>query len=101
MGKLIVTRVFVDIDLLVDMAKRYDLVTRVLRNYVEERLFFVLAQVIREFFMLNSNIALLEKIDLGKFKSMYEAQKIYLHVGPIQEHFCEDWSAMSSYILHP
>ena len=66
-------RVFVDTDLLVDMAKRYDLVTRVLRNYARERLFSMLAQVIREFFMLNSNTTMLERIDLGEFQSMYEA----------------------------
>ena len=46
-------RIFVDIDLLVDMAKRYDLVTRVLSNYACERLFGVSTQVIREVFMLN------------------------------------------------
>ena len=80
-------KVFVDIDLLMDMAKRYDPITRVLINYIGEWLFSMSTQVIREVFMLNSNIALLEKIDLGKFKSMYEAQKIYLHVGPIQENF--------------
>ena len=67
MEKLVVPLVFLDIDLLVDMAKRYDLITRVLRNYVGERLFGVSAQVIMEVFMLNSNTTLLEKIDLGKF----------------------------------
>ena len=40
-GKLVVPRVFVESDLLMDMAKRYDLVTRVLRKYVGERLFVV------------------------------------------------------------
>ena len=32
-GKLVVPRVFVDVDLLMDMAKRYDLVMRVVNNY--------------------------------------------------------------------
>ena len=45
------------------------------------------SHVIREVFMLNSNITLCEKIDLGKFHLMYEAQVVYLHVGPLQEHF--------------
>ena len=80
-------RDFVDIDLLVDMAKRYDLVTRMVRNYIGERLFIVSAQVIREAFIIISNIALFEKVNLGKFKSMHEAQSIYLHVGLLWEHF--------------
>ena len=59
--------VCVDIDLLVDMAKRYDLFTRVLNNCIGQSLFSMSAQVMREVFMLNSNTTLLEKIDLGKF----------------------------------
>ena len=76
-------RVYLDIDFLVEMEKRYKPLTRVVSNYVGEHLFSIIAQVIREIFMLNSNVALLEKIDLRNFHSMYEAQTIYLHVGPL------------------
>ena len=45
-------KVFVDIDLLVDIAKKYDPITRVVSNYIGEWLFVVSTQVIREVFML-------------------------------------------------
>ena len=60
-------RVYLDIDFLVEMEKRYKPLTRVVSNYVGEWLFVVSSQVIREVFILNPNVALLEKIDLRKF----------------------------------
>ena len=59
MGKLVVPSVFFDIDLLASLVKRYDPLSRVVSNYTSERLFGVNAQVIREFFMLTTNEALL------------------------------------------
>ena len=41
--------VFLDIDLLVNMAERYDLLTRVVSNYVGEWLFSIIAQVVERF----------------------------------------------------
>ena len=41
MGKLVVPSVFLDVDLLVSLAKRYDALTRVVSNYTDERLFGV------------------------------------------------------------
>ena len=56
-----------DVDLSVSLAKRYEPLTRVVSNYIGERLFSLNAQVVRELFMLTYNKALLERIDLSKF----------------------------------
>ena len=55
-GKPFVPRVFVDVDLLMDMAKRYDPITRAVNNYVGERLFAITTPVIREDFMCSRKI---------------------------------------------
>ena len=47
----------------------------------------MIAHVIREVFMLNQNVSLLERIDLGEFQSRNEVHTLYLHAGPLREHF--------------
>ena len=68
-----VPSVFLDVDLLVSLAKRHDPLTRVVSNYIRDRLFAMTTPMTREVFMLNQNISLLERIDLGGFQSRYEA----------------------------
>ena len=54
-----------DANLLMDLVKRYEPITRVVKNYAGERLFVVTTPMVREVLMLSTNDALLEKIDLG------------------------------------
>ena len=39
--------------------------------------------------MLTTNEALLQKMDLSEFQSLYEAQTLYLWAGPLREHFAK------------
>ena len=83
MGKLVVLEVFTDADLLMNLAKRYDPIIRVVKNYASDRLFVVTTFVIREVFMLNTNEALLEKNDLGTLQASYNTQENYLRARPL------------------
>ena len=65
-GKLVVPTIFLDVDMLVSLAKRYDPLTRVVSNFSGDKLFIVTAPMIREVFSLTTNSALLEKIDLSE-----------------------------------
>ena len=38
---------------------------------------------------MTTNEALLQEIDLSEFQSLYEAQTLYLQVGPLREHFAK------------
>ena len=53
------------------LAKRYDPLTRFVSNYIGDRLFSIIAPLIREVFALTS------KNDLSEFQSKYEAQTLY------------------------
>lgn len=57
---------FMDEDLLVALAKRYDIFLRVVKNVSGLVLFEVFASTIREVFRLNTSSALLEEVDLWK-----------------------------------
>ena len=60
------TGVFMDDDLLTLIEKkRYDPVLWVVKNYVGDNLFSVTFEVIREALMINHNLGLHEKINLG------------------------------------
>ena len=65
-GKLVIPTIFLDVNLLVSLAKRYDPLTRVVSNFARDKLFAMTAPVIREVFSLTSNSALLERIDLSE-----------------------------------
>ena len=71
--KLVVPTIYLDVDFLVSLAKRYDPLTRVVSNFFGDRLFAITTPMIREVFALTSNSALLEKIDLSELQSKYEA----------------------------
>ena len=63
-GKLVVLGVFFDSDLLFDMAKKYDHITRIVKNHVGDNLFRVSPALIIEVFKLNPNHAVHETIDM-------------------------------------
>ena len=87
MGKLVVLEVFIDAKLMMDLAKRYDPIAQLVKNYASDMLFVVIALVIREVFMLSINEALLEKINLENLQALYDAQAIYLRSRPLWENF--------------
>lgn len=102
-GKLVVPSVFMDENLLKMLAKRYDLMLRVVKNHARDSLFRVTTKVIREVFMLNPNHALHEKIDLDDLQSRYDCQRVYLQGGILQEHFVKvgNISLVTSHTLEP
>ena len=67
-GKLVVLSVYLDVDLLVSLVKRYNHLTKVVSNYVGDRLFVVTNPIIKEVFALNTNVSLLEKTNLSEFQ---------------------------------
>lgn len=86
-GKLVIPIIFFDDDLLIMIAKRYDPMLRVVKNYVGENLFRVTPEVIREVFMLNPNHTLHDKIEMDDLQARYDAQMVYLQGGKLQENF--------------
>ena len=65
--KLVIPRVFFDSDLLCDMAKKYDPITRIIKNHAGGNLFRVSPTLIGEVFKLNPNHAVHETIDMDEF----------------------------------
>ena len=72
-GKLVVPGVFFDSDLLTNMAKKYDPITRIVKNHVGDNLFRVSPTLIREVFKLNPNHVIYEKIDMEELQAIYDA----------------------------
>ena len=66
-GKLIVTTVFFDSDLLTNLAKKYDPIMGWVRNHVGVNIFKVFLELISEVFNLNPNHAMHEKIGMDEF----------------------------------
>lgn len=91
-GKLIIPTIFFDDDLLTNMAKKYDPINRVVKNHVGDNLFRVSPKMIREVFKLNPNHVVHEKIDMEDLQDIYDAQRIYLRGGPLQQHFVKTGS---------
>lgn len=85
-GKLIVLGFLFDDDLLVDMLKKYDPITRVVKNHVGDNLFRVSLDLIREVFKLNPN-HVHEKIGIEDLQARYDAQRMYLRGGSLQQNF--------------
>ena len=83
-GKLVVLGFFFDSDLLSDMAKKYDHITRIVKNHARDNLFRVLPTLISKVFMLNPNHAVCEPIDMDDLQETYDAQSVYLRAGPLQ-----------------
>ena len=72
-GKLVVPGVFFDSDLLVDLAKKYDHITRFMKNYAGDNLFRVSPKLIHEVFNLNPNHVVHEPIDIDDLQARYDA----------------------------
>ena len=85
--KLVVPGVFFDSDLLADLAKKYDHITKFVKNYAGDNLFRVSPELIGEVFNLNPNHVVHEIIDMNDLQARYDAQRVYLRVGPLQQHF--------------
>lgn len=86
-GKLVIPGVFFNDDLLNLGAKIYDPISRLVKNHPMENLFKVTPELIREAFLLNPNQALHEPIYFEDLQTRYEAQKVYLRNGSLQEIF--------------
>ena len=69
------------------MVKKYDPITRVVKNHVGENLSRVSPELIKEVFKLNPNHVVHEKIDIEDLQSRYEEQRIYLRGEPLHQHF--------------
>jgi hypothetical protein len=59
----------------------------VVENYVGDNLFRVSPKLVHEVFNLNHNHAIHELIDMDDLQETYDAQRLYLRVGPLQQHF--------------
>ena len=82
-GKLTIPTVFFDSDLLADLAKKYDLITNWVKNNFAVNLFKIFPKLIIEVFNLNPNHFVHEKIDMGDLQTRYEAEAMYLRIGPL------------------
>ena len=69
------------------IAKRYEPISRIVKNHVGDNLFKVSLEVIMEFFSLNPNHVVHEKIALEDLQARYDIQITYLRYGPLQENF--------------
>ena len=78
--------VFFDSDLLMVLAKKYDPITGWIKNHAGVNLFRVCPKLIREVFNLNPNHTVHETIDMDNLQARYNAQKVYLKRGLLQEH---------------
>ena len=85
-GKLIVPIVFFDSDLLTNLAKKYDPIMGWVKNHARVNIFRVSPKLIREVFNLNPNHVVHEVIDIDDIQARYATQRIYLRIGPLQEH---------------
>ena len=56
------------------------------KNHARVNIFKVFPQLIREVFNLNPNHVVHEKIDMDDLQERYDSQRIYLRIGPLQEH---------------
>lgn len=65
--KLVVLRVYFDSDLLIDMAKKYIPIIKIVKNNTGDNLFKVSPTLIKEVFKLNPNHAIHEELDMEEF----------------------------------
>ena len=85
-GRLTVPTIFFDSDLLKDLANRYDPITKCVKNNSWANLFEVFPALIKEVFNLNPSLSVQEKIDIEDLQAKYEAQALFLKIGPLQQH---------------
>ena len=74
-------------DLLVHLANKYDQIPTFVKHYVGDNLFRVSPKLIHEVFNLNPNHVVHKIIDMDDLQARYDAQRVYLRVGPLQQHF--------------
>lgn len=86
-GKLVVLVVFMDTDLLTQMALNYDPVTRCIRDINGKTLVEINAEEFRTTFGLNEFTNFLEPINFTSLAQVYSAQRIHLRNGPLKELF--------------
>lgn len=84
-GRLIVLGVFMDAELLIQIAKCYNPVTKCVKDINGKDLISITDDEIREVFSLNDPSIGLEKIDFTEFTEIYEAQRDYLRAGPLRQ----------------
>lgn len=87
--KLVVLGVFMDIDLLTQIAKNYDPITRIVRNISGGPLVEITANEVKRVFRLNEASSYLEPIDFEMLRKVYDAQKDHLRSGPMREFFAK------------
>lgn len=78
-----------DIDLLTQIAKSYDPITRTLRNVSRGPLIEITDDELRRVFQLNEASSYLEPIDFEMLKKVYDAQKDHLRNGPLRDFFAK------------
>lgn len=88
-GKLVVPGVFMDVDLLMQIAKNYDPVTRTVRNVNQGPLIEISDDEFKRVFRLCEASNYLEPIDFEMFKKVYDAQRDHLRSGPLKEFFAK------------
>ena len=54
------------------MSKKYDPITRIVKNHFGDNLFRVLPELIREVFKLNPNHEVQEKVDMEDLQARYD-----------------------------
>lgn len=86
-GKIVVPIIFLDSDLLANLGKKYDHITRVVKNYVGDNLFRFCYQFISEVFNLNPNHDVHDLIDMEDLQERYDVQRVYVRAGSLQQHF--------------
>ena len=72
-GKIVVPGVFFDSNLLTDIAKKYDHITKFVKNNARDNLFKVSPKLISEVFNPNPNHAIHEPIDMDDLQARHDA----------------------------
>lgn len=57
-----------------------------MKSYAGDNLFSVSLELIHEFFNLNPNHAIHKIIDMDDLQARYDAQRVYLRTGSLQQH---------------
>lgn len=86
-GKLVAPGVFMDMDLLTQIAHNYDLVTRRIRDINGKALIEINNEEFRSAFGLNEFTNFLEPINFKSLAQVYSAQRNHLRNWPLKEFF--------------
>lgn len=86
-GKLMVPGVFMDVDLLTQIAHNYDPLTKSVRDINRKTLIEVNDDEFKNIFGLNEVSNYLEPINFESLAQVYSAQRNHLRNGPLKEFF--------------